>query len=150
MIIYLGRMLPYGSSSLPEASARRHKNEQLHSPKGSPLLDLAPDGGYPAAALLQSLVVSYTTISPLPGKPGGLFLWPVPIGSLTLPIPGVARHLALWSADFPQRSQGTLRSSDQPGKSIIPCVSAAVNIRRVGGKNICMLFRANKFARMYN
>jgi hypothetical protein len=30
---------------------------------------------------------------------GGLFLWPDPLSCLN---PGVTRHLALWSADFPR------------------------------------------------
>ena len=48
--------------------------------------------------LPEAPVVSYTAFSPLPGLPGGLFLWPDPAG---YPAPGVARRRALWSADFP-------------------------------------------------
>ena len=33
-----------------------------------PLFDLAPERGYPEDALLHLPVVSYTTISPLPGR----------------------------------------------------------------------------------
>ncbi len=75
------------------------------------LLDLAPGGGCLAAALLQTPVVSCTTISPLPSpqlsqgrveNKGGIFLWPDPI---SYPIPGVTRHHALWSADFPRRNR---------------------------------------------
>jgi hypothetical protein len=59
-------------------------------------------------------VVSYTTVSPLPDslsferKIGGMFLWPDPAGNrsaaillLIAPTPGIIRHRALWSADFP-------------------------------------------------
>lgn len=64
------------------------------TPKGSPLLGLAPGGGCLAAALLTTPVVSYTTLSPLPENravtwsclrsrrrsrsSGGRFLWPCP------------------------------------------------------------------------
>jgi hypothetical protein len=67
-------------------------------------------------ALPPAPVVSYTTFSPLPtylhpplnsriwgrweGVVGGLFLWPNPSGC---PVPGVARHHAPWSADFPRQ-----------------------------------------------
>jgi len=85
--------------------------------------------------LLHAPVVSYTTFSPLPGLQisdfnhkmlidlffetwdlqslGGLFLWPYPAGC---PTPGVTRHHAPWSADFPQLCQAKLRSPDQPGR----------------------------------
>jgi hypothetical protein len=71
-------------------------------------------------------VVSYTTFSPLPPAPahlhqiqkfgggvkvgGGLFLWPDPSGC---PVPGVSRHLALWSADFPRwhKASAVIRSA---------------------------------------
>jgi hypothetical protein len=33
-----------------------------------------------------------------------MFLWPIPSG---YPVPGITRHLALWSADFPQWSMTT-------------------------------------------
>jgi len=50
---------------------RRPKNRRravlrLHAIRLSFLLDLAPDGGCLAVALLRAPVVSYTTISPLP------------------------------------------------------------------------------------
>jgi len=90
------------------------------------LLDLAPGGGCLAAALLQTPVVSYTAISPLPSEQvsrgkncssGGLFLWPDPTGC---PVPGVTRRHALRSADFPRRSQRLRRGHPaNPGKFII-------------------------------
>ncbi len=49
-----------------------------------------------------ALVVSYTTVSPLPsgGPDGGLFSVALSRGS---PRVGVTHHLALWSPDFPRR-----------------------------------------------
>src|SRR5512143_2908763 len=78
-----------------------------------PLLDLAPAGGCLAAdvttcagSLLHHLFTLATLLLYLSKcfhlaelKRGcGLFLWPYPSGC---PVPGVTRHLALWSADFP-------------------------------------------------
>ena len=42
---------------------------------------------------------------------GGLFLWPDPTG---YPSPGVTRHRALWSADFPQLWLPEPRSPERP------------------------------------
>lgn len=95
----------------------------------SPCLALLQMGVAWPPALLPTPVVSYTSnrfrvlsssITYYPpfhpyqdGKalPGGLFLWPDPVGR---PTPGVTRHLTLWSADFPQ-SRKRSRSPDQPG-----------------------------------
>jgi len=71
-----------------------------------PCLALLPMGVAWPQALLPAPVVSYTTFSTLPvshspevSAPfGGLFLWPDPAG---YPAPGVTRHCALRSADFP-------------------------------------------------
>ena len=54
-----------------------------------------------------ALVVSYTTVSPLPpGKPdGGLFSVALSRGS---PRVGVTHHPALWSPDFPRRRKSPL------------------------------------------
>src|SRR6478735_508337 len=60
----------------------------------------------------RSLVVSYTTVSPLPpGKPGG-GLFSVAL-SRGLPRVGVTHHLALWSPDLP-RGVSSTRSPGQP------------------------------------
>jgi hypothetical protein len=57
------------------------------------LLGLAPNGGYLAAALLRTPVVSYTTVSPLPACPaahlGGMFLWPVRQVAPSRELPGI-------------------------------------------------------------
>ena len=64
--IYLGGLSPTHSCSLPGTQGKRAASHLLWQTLS--LLDLAPDGGYPAAALLPALVVSYTTISPLPAR----------------------------------------------------------------------------------
>jgi len=55
-------------------------------------------------------VVSYTTFSPLLENRAVFFCGPFH----GLPRPGVTRHCALWSADFPQITQGDLRSPSLP------------------------------------
>ena len=70
------------------------------SPEGfCSCLALLPMGVACPPVLLRVPVVSYTTISPLPVLSGGMFLWPDPAG---FPAPGVTRHRAQRSADFPQ------------------------------------------------
>ena len=88
MIIYLGRTSPHGSSDLPG-----RRRAALSS-----LLGLASDGVYTACPVAGSAVVSYTAISPLPGRPGGIFSVALSLGS---PPPDVIRHPALRSPDFP-------------------------------------------------
>jgi len=44
-------------------------------------------------------VSSYLAISPLPEKTGGIFSVALSVG---LRPPGITRHPALWSSDFPQ------------------------------------------------
>ena len=46
----------------------------------------------------RSLVVSYTTVSPLPAKAGGLFSVALAVDSRR---PRFPRHRTLWSPDFP-------------------------------------------------
>jgi hypothetical protein len=61
------------------------------------------------------------------GARGCLFLWPDPAG---FPAPGVTRHRALWSADFPLSRSFSASISDRPtglGDSIILSLAANVN-----------------------
>ncbi len=64
------------------------------------------------------LVVSYTTVSPLPGRerPGGLFSVALSRGS---PRVAVSNHPALWSPDFPRRRTGARRRG-RPADSSAP------------------------------
>jgi hypothetical protein len=92
--------LPTASSSLPGTLTGRA------APR--PLFGLAPGGVYHATPVTRRAVRSYRTISPLP-VPGGACA-PSAIGgvlSAALSVasrrPGVTRHPALWSSDFPRR-----------------------------------------------
>ena len=81
MIIYLGCMLPYTSSNLPEYPIRRYPDEQPEA-KQIFLFGLAPDGVYPATSVTRGAVRSYRTISPLLRK-AVYFLWHFPCVSTT-------------------------------------------------------------------
>jgi len=111
MIIYLGGLSPTSSCSLPENIG----NEPFPAcqRQTSSLLGLAPNGGCLAAALLQTPVVSYTTISPLPAETslstGGIFLWP---SSGELPRPG--NYPALCSVECGLSSTQLTLSRDHP------------------------------------
>lgn len=101
MIISLGEPLPTRSSGLPGAQGKRATSRpQMRT---LPLLGLAPGGGYLATGITTGaggLLHHLFTITTRARKHEGyLFLWPCPAG---YPAPGVTRHRALWSADFPQ------------------------------------------------
>src|SRR3989304_6693850 len=81
-----------------------------------PLLGLAPGGGCLAAGiaagaggLLHHLFI-LTEGSTAPTS--GMFLWPDPAGC---PTPGITRHRALWSADFPRPRVAEPRPPGRPG-----------------------------------
>ncbi len=60
-----------------------------------------------------------------------MFLWPDPAGC---PAPGVTRHLALWSADFPRLRQSEAAISRPTwGKVMIPPSGRGVNRGRESG-----------------
>ena len=85
--IYLGPTLPAGSSGLPEDGAGRPFSVH-RSGRTVPLFGLAPGGVCPTPALLRAPVRSYRTISPLPRKRGGMFLWHFPSSRLARVLPG--------------------------------------------------------------
>ena len=106
-VIPLGRPLPDASSSLPADSSESPSTAPLF--RGEPhvrLCGLAPDGVCLAASVTGGAVGSYPAVSPLPAAPlrfrrdeaGGLFSVAL---SFAFPRPGVTRHRALWSSDFP-------------------------------------------------
>src|SRR5512135_2261439 len=102
MTISLGCKSPHISCSLPEAADLKIQVAGSHLRMGLLLLDLAPCGGYLAAditACAGGLLHHLFTLTFHPEVECGLFLWPYPSGC---PVPGVTRHIALWSADFPQ------------------------------------------------
>jgi len=129
---YLSRLARFRAvpAAYPRLSPKGDETSSLLS-----LFGLAPDEGCLAAALLPSPVVSYTTISPLPWAVAFLpfplavsFLWPDLAGC---PAPGVTRHRALWSADFPRPRGAEPQSPDQPGNKTIQQHLTAVNSSRI-------------------
>ena len=110
-IISLGRPSPACSCSLPGTYLLRGGDEQPPArlcSRSSFLLGLAPDGGCPAAALLRTPVVSYTTISPLPLA--GRFVSVARSGRL--PRPG--RYPASCSMECGRSSTAASRRRDPP------------------------------------
>jgi hypothetical protein len=102
MTISLGCESPRTSCSLPEAADLAIQEAGSYLPMGLPLLDLAPGGGYLAvdiAAYAGGLLHHHFTLTFHRQVECGMFLWPIPSGC---PVPGITRHLALWSADFPR------------------------------------------------
>ena len=96
-IIYLGPALLPASSSLPRT--------QMVRAAPRPLFGLAPGGVCLATPVTSGPVRSYRTLSPLPVRPartratiGGLLSAAL---SVALRRPGVTRHPALRSSDFP-------------------------------------------------
>lgn len=81
----------------------------------SSLLGLAPDGGCPAAALLRTLVVFYTTISPMPTVTGRRFVSVA--RSRKLPHPGVSPASRPVECGLSSILQARPRPSDQPEQS---------------------------------
>jgi len=94
--IYLGAALPQPSSGLPGSSA---------SSLNASCLTLLRARFTEPTASPQPLVVSYTTVSPLPraGARGGLFSVALSRG---LPRVGVTHRPALWSPDVPRHRPG--------------------------------------------
>ncbi len=92
-IIHLGSPSPATSCGLPGIQTGRATPH--------PLFGLAPGGVYRATPVTRSPVRSYRTLSPLPvpqAAIGGLLSVAL---SVALRRPGVTRHPALWSSDFP-------------------------------------------------
>jgi hypothetical protein len=101
--IHLGRPLLAGSSVLPA-----HSTGPVSRRPGAPIvccLDLLRVGFTEPLQSPGALVVSYTTVSPLPAAeaPGGLFSVALSRGS---PRVAVGHHPALWSPDVPRQGRG--------------------------------------------
>jgi len=99
--IHLGSTLPPTSCGLPAGLGGQPSNA-CAAPASRRLLTLLRVGFTEPPQSPAALVVSYTTVSPLPpGEPdGGLFSVALSRGS---PRVGVTHHPALWSPDFPRR-----------------------------------------------
>ncbi len=106
--IRLGLPSPRGSSDRPGDIGRAALNR--------PLFDLAPDGVCRARTVTDPAVGSYSTLSPSPLKKSGSLL-SVALSS-KFPPPGVTRHLALWSPDFPP-GRAKIHTSRRPSDPLI-------------------------------
>jgi len=109
-VIPLGRALPRASCGLPRGSGGQPSNASLRG--------LAPDGVCRARAVTDSAVGSYSTVSPLPDTAcaGRAVHFSVALSS-RFPSPGVTRHPALRSPDFPlgpkpERAPAALERAD--------------------------------------
>ena len=127
--IHLGLPLLTASCGLPASIGRaalKRSRSPLAPPKRrqGPFLTLLQVGFTKPPQSPAALVVSYTTVSPLPGRqaqarhPGGLFSVALSRGS---PRVGVTDHHALRSPDLPHRDQKSRRG--RPAGS--PAVSSA-------------------------
>ena len=102
--------MPAVSSGLPGSSGG--------PPSNAPCLTLLQVGFTEPPGSPRALVVSYTTVSPLPDAeaPGGLFSVALSRGS---PRVGVTHHLALWSPDFPRQDP---RAPPRPPGQLVHCL----------------------------
>ena len=101
-VIHLGLPLPTASCGLPASIGRAALDRSRREPL-VPLLTLLRVGFTKPPQSPAALVVSYTTVSPLPPRcrGGGLFSVALSRGS---PRVGVTDHPALWSPDLPHRA----------------------------------------------
>ena len=104
-VIHLGLPLPTASCGLPASIGRAALDRSRREPL-VPLLTLLRVGFTEPPGSLRALVVSYTTVSPLPlaglgPAKGGLLSVALSRGS---PRVGVTDHPALWSPDLPHRA----------------------------------------------
>jgi hypothetical protein len=105
--IHLGPPLPVASCGPPGSSGG--------PPSNAPCLTLLQVGFTEPPGSPRALVVSYTTVSPLPGAvaPGGLLSVALSRGS---PRVGVTHHPALWSPDFPRRHREGADAAARPAR----------------------------------
>jgi hypothetical protein len=84
-------------------------------PSNAPCMTLLRVGFAEPPGSPRALVVSYTTVSPLPSAeaPGGLLSVALSRGS---PRVGVTHHLALWSPDFPRRNLDGSDAAARPAR----------------------------------
>ena len=86
-VIHLGLPSPAGSSGLPAGIGRATLNRLRSAPEAARLLALLQVGFTEPSRSPGTLVVSYTTVSPLPRWRGAVcFLWHCPAGHPGLPL----------------------------------------------------------------
>ncbi len=141
--IYLGAASPQPSSGLPGSSA---------SSLNASCLTLLRARFTEPTASPQPLVVSYTTVSPLPraGARGGLFSVALSRG---LPRVGVTHRPALWSPDVPRHrpdARGTVRRRDRlPAHSLGQAYGTAARRHRGGqSRNVVFIVERHAAPRM--
>jgi hypothetical protein len=128
------------ADGIQQPTRKRQTGRLIPLARGASLFGLAPCGVLPATSVTSRAVRSYRTFSPLPrrsspgeawrAKAGGMFSVPLSVG---LPRPGITRHTALWSSDFPLlralRPKTVTRSSGHP----IDCNSSLSHARPATG-----------------
>src|ERR1700756_860271 len=123
-VIHLGLPLPTASCGLPASIGRAALDRSRREPL-APLLTLLRVGFTKPPQSPAALVVSYTTVSPLPRRcrRGGLFSVALSRGS---PRVGVTDHPALWSPDLPHRACARRdRPADSPVLRILGSIRGA-------------------------
>src|SRR3954451_25069536 len=125
--IHLGPPLPTGSSDLPAGSDGPPSNA-CAAPPGWRLLVLLRVGFTEPSRSPGMLVVSYTTVSPLPHTRvrGGLFSVALSRGS---PRVAVSNHPALRSPDFPRRLLGVVAVARPARPPDHPTAMASTSLR---------------------
>lgn len=115
--IHLGLSLPAASCGLPADSGGQPSNVRAETP-GCLLLTLLRVGFTEPSESPRRLVVSYTTVSPLPAPrgTGGLLSVALSRGS---PRVGVTHHPALWSPDVPREDPMNPHAAVRPARP--PC-----------------------------
>ena len=100
-VIHLGLPLPAASCGLPASIGRAALDRSRREPL-APLLTLLRVGFTEPPQSPAALVVSYTTVSPLPRLTPGRFAFCGTVPRVTRV--GVTDHPALWSPDLPHRA----------------------------------------------
>jgi hypothetical protein len=118
----------------PRTRAGRPRRTRARCPQAPDFLTLLQVGFAEPTRSPGPLVVSCTTVSPLPlrpgGRSGGLLSVALSRGS---PRVGVAHHLALWSPDLPRR--GRPRRGRPAGSSCSECTADVLRAR--SGRSAC-------------
>jgi hypothetical protein len=124
--IPLGPPSPAGSCGLPAGSGGQPSNACAGTGQAGTLLTLLRVGFTEPPGSPRALVVSYTTVSPLPAYAGGLFSVALSRGS---PRVAVSNHPALWSPDLPRQRIAPPRP---PGRLVRRTPHATARPVRIG------------------
>src|SRR6201986_3261824 len=137
-VIHLGLPLPAASCGLPASIGRAALDRSRREPL-APLLTLLRVGFTEPPQSPAALVVSYTTVSPLPRpwRRGGLFSVALSRGS---PRVGVTDHPALWRPDLHHRA---FARRDRPADSPVPMILGSLRgaSRTIASASACISLR---------